>query len=416
MYKKIGFFIIDLIRGTKVLKVLSELKSKQYMPLDELVVESKLLMEAHFKLVREITPYYRNNKSYEHINKLPYLKKETVIEDTDLFISEQIKTSTIIKKRTGGSTGTPFTYYTSTKSQSYLWAGILLSWSASGYRVGDKVGMLAGSSLFKQDNFKQRMYYRLMNIHLMDANTLNSETCDVYAKSIIRNKTKFIYGYTSALFELAKFIISSGLDIRVKAVITTSEVLTLNMRSTIEKAFNCSVFDQYGCNDAGVAAFECEIHNGLHLNILRSYVAVDDKGCLHATDMTNDIMPLLNFSTGDLVELSDEECLCGRGFPLLKGVDGRTNDIIKTPAGHILHSSFFNKLFSIEKKIQTYQATYRNKQLHVNIIVLEGGSINTDAFEAAIKQKLSDTPVYFNFNEAIVKLQNGKMKNLIVGN
>ena len=51
-----------------------------------------------------------------------------------------------------------------------------------------------------------------------------------------------------------------------KAIFSTAEKLFPHMRTTIEEVFNTKVFDTYGLNDGGVSAFECQNHNGMHMN------------------------------------------------------------------------------------------------------------------------------------------------------
>ncbi|SFU63013.1 hypothetical protein [Nitrosospira multiformis] len=89
-----------------------------------------------------------------------------------------------MRKKTGGSTGEPLVFYTGTQSQSYLWAGIPLSWRAAGYRLGEPVAFLAGSSLF-DTGFKESVYYKLMNIKLFSAFELSDERLQAYTKELI---------------------------------------------------------------------------------------------------------------------------------------------------------------------------------------------------------------------------------------
>lgn len=87
----------------------------------------------------------------------------------------------LFKKTTGGSTGEPFAYYTTSELQSYLWAGIILSWEVAGYKLGEKVAFFAGSSLIKQ-GIKHKLFYKLLNADLLYASPLNDEVMQAYAK------------------------------------------------------------------------------------------------------------------------------------------------------------------------------------------------------------------------------------------
>ena len=49
-------------------------------------------------------------------------------------------------------------------------------------------------------------------------------------------------------------------------------------------------------------------------------------------------MPIIRYRTGDMAQLGTENCLCGRGLPLLKKVEGRQTDFIVTPDKRVIHA------------------------------------------------------------------------------
>jgi phenylacetate-CoA ligase len=54
-------------------------------------------------------------------------------------------------------------------------------------------------------------------------------------------------------------------------------------------------------------------------------------GEIVVTDLLNYGMPFIRYAMGDMGILTDEQCPCGRGLPLLKKVTGRTGDLLYTP-------------------------------------------------------------------------------------
>ena len=54
------------------------------------------------------------------------------------------------------------------------------------------------------------------------------------------------------------------------------------------------------------------------------------------TDLANYGMPFIRYKVGDLAVPSDKICPCGRGFPLLERVEGRTADYLVTPDGMLI--------------------------------------------------------------------------------
>ena len=170
----------------------------------------------------------------------------------------------LVRKKTGGSTGEPFVYVTGARAHSYLWAAILLSWRVAGYRLGEPVAFLAGSALFGAGG-KQRLYYRLMNVRLLSAFDLSAARLAQYAVTVAR--CRLLYGYASAIHRLAQHLLTSPVRpaFALRGIVCTAEVLTDTMRGDIEQAFGVPCFNQYGCNDAGVSAYECERRSGFHL-------------------------------------------------------------------------------------------------------------------------------------------------------
>ena len=142
---KLGLYLIDLLRGTSIMKALKELHAQQYLPPNELEAISRNRLENLFQAAKRTVPFYKNFNSYR---ELPVLSKKIVLDRYQDFFSLPIQKG-MSKKTTGGSTNEPFAYYTTKMSVSYMWAGILLSWETTGYKPGDKVIFLAGSSLIK---------------------------------------------------------------------------------------------------------------------------------------------------------------------------------------------------------------------------------------------------------------------------
>ena len=92
--------------------------------------------------------------------------------------------------------------------------------------------------------------------------------------------------------------------------------------------------------------------DGYHLNIDHLVVEVlnDDaqesaEGDIVITDLHNYGMPLVRYKNGDRGVLGKEACKCNNPLPLLKSVNGRKLDMIKTADGRSLAGEFFPHLF-----------------------------------------------------------------------
>lgn len=407
----IGFRIIDLIRGTNAVTLFNNLKNTQFNGAELLKRQSEKYLEDLWEEVKTVDYY----SGFNDLKDLPVLSKDLIKKEPNSFLNNKIKKKDWIRKKTGGSTGIPFVYYTSKKSQSYLWAGIWLAWDAAGWNPNDKVVFLAGSSIIGR-GWKQKIYYRLMNVIPLDSFDMSSTKMNHYLDLLKNKNIRFIYGYANAIYHLAKYNVEHDVSVKLQSVISTAENLTPIMRKTIEDSFDCEVFNQYGCNDAGLSAFECNKHRGLHVINSRAHIEVVNEELI-STDIANNVMPMIRYNSGDRVQLSTNSCECGRGFPLITEIYGRSNDIIRNAeTGAIIHSEFFNHLFREDPEIYTYQIKVNPISIQINIITIEKTAEKVqseDFFKKIITEKTGYKSVSVKYNKELVTSENGKVKSII---
>lgn len=408
--RKTKFALIDLLRGTSIMKVLKELRTQQYLPPAALQSIRQERLNRLLRLAVTTTGYYKNFKRYED---LPVLTKDMITERFNDFFSISDK-SKLIRKTTGGSTGIPFAYYTTKKSQSYMWAGIILSWEMTGYKPGEKVVFLAGSSLFKS-GWKHRLFYKLLNVDLLYASPLSDEVMHKYAETIRKNKAAVLYGYSYAINTMAEYLNRVGDHSfpNLKGIVCTAELLTDSARQKIERAFGVPVFDQYGCNEGGISAFECE-HKKKHLISTRALCETDENGVLYSTDLVNDGFIMMKYNTTDIVEFSDEPCACKRSFPVIKKMVGRLNDVVVDMDHKVLHASFFGIALSKDSTIHQYQVTFNGYSLNLNIhSAHHNKDYYTDKYIPLIQKYARFDSYTVSMNAPFEKTPNGKHREVV---
>jgi phenylacetate-CoA ligase len=359
-------YIIDLLRGTHILKAFRELKVQQYYSKEQLEEIKTAKFNRIFSIAKKSAPYYKDCKSYED---LEILTKDKIRKHFSEMVST-IYRKKIYKKPTGGSTGTPLTYLITTTTQSHHWAGILLSWDVAGYKLGDKVAFIAGTSLFRS-SFKHDVFYKLLNIEIYSTYTLNNENILSYIKRLQKTRAKIIYGYATAVDIIATYINKNGPFFfpHLKGIVCTAEVMTEKNRENIERAFHVKVFNQYGCGEAGVSAFECE-HQHMHLIDVDCKYEVDDEGNLLAFNLMNEAFIIMKYFTGDRIEFETENnCACKRHFPVLKNIEGRSYDIVTDSNNKVLHAAFFNILFRPDESIKQFQILFDKKTITIYLNV-----------------------------------------------
>ena len=201
---------------------------------------------------------------------------------------------------------------------------------------------------------RARLRRLVMRNILIGAWDLSDKNIKDAIKRLNKEKPTFLRGYTSPIYFFAKFIDQEGinLEFELTGISTTAEPLFDFQRRTIEKAFHCEVFDQYGCGEVNSMGFECEEHMGLHIPIERVYIEfLDEKdsspvseektGRIVVTSLDNYGMPLIRYDTNDLGIRRDCFCSCGNKLPLMESIVGRTIDMIRLPNGNVLFGGFF---------------------------------------------------------------------------
>ncbi|NLC14635.1 MAG: phenylacetate--CoA ligase family protein, partial [Chloroflexi bacterium] len=185
-----------------------------------------------------------------------------------------------------------------------------------------------------------------------------------YVEALWKYKTVWLTGYAVSFYLLACYILEQQIEVPpLKAVITTSEKLTNQMRTVMEKAYRCKVYEEYSTVESALFASECE-HGKLHVSpdvgiveILRpdgTECEPDEVGEVVATCLFRSYQPLIRFRLGDLAAWDPEPCPCGRQMPVIKEVVGRVEDVVTGPDGRQLvrfHGIFTDQPNIIEGQI-----------------------------------------------------------------
>jgi phenylacetate-CoA ligase len=408
----VRFFVIDLIRGTQIRKVLRELHAEQYYSKEQLEEITGNRLNRLFETAKSTTEYYRKFNNYSEV---PVITKDGVRDNFNQLISSGYQ-GKMFSKGTGGSTGRPLLFLTTLESRSYLWACLILAWESAGYHLGNKVAFIAGTALSKS-NFSNRVFHWLLNTDFYSAYTLDEDNIRKYLVKLKRTKAKVIFGYASAINEIAHYIKRNEAfslpDLR--GIVCTSEVLSDSCRVNIEEAFKVEVFNQYGCFEAGISAFECE-HHRLHLISTKCKYEIDKNGNLYSTDLINNAFIMMRYSTGDRIELAEEKtCSCNRNFPVIEKVIGRISDVIVDAEKNVVHAAFFGNLFRDDGRVRQYQILYNKKglTLYLNVELPASYDDYYDKYMTTIKKYLQFEEYQLVLNAPFIKAENAKHKYII---
>jgi phenylacetate-CoA ligase len=309
----------------------------------------------------ENTDYYRNlfNKlgiapndiqTIEEVRKIPPLTKEIIMNNFNDLMPKNISKIHHKKTSTGGSTGDPLVYLLDNQSWSFSVANNILNWERTDYRYGEKYIALGSTSLLvnEKSSIKHRLYYRFKNKIGLNGMNMSDQVCKNYSEFIKRNGVKYLYGYASSIYLLAKYIIKANEKLDINACFPTSEILTDNFRETIKKAFNCVILNGYGAHDGGITAFEHE--KGIFevgYNCIINFNKIDSEGRTKVllTDLLNFAMPLINYEIGDELVKRDSGSSNSFNGQVFSSVLGRSSDVIELENGNVITGPGFTVLF-----------------------------------------------------------------------
>ena len=174
---------------------------------------------------------------------------------------------------------------------------------------------------------------------------LADDTIGAYLDALDAHAPVYVIGYPSALTTLARGALAlQRKPGSLRLAITNGESLSSAQRLLIEQGLGVIVRDTYGM--AEIAAAGCESETGrMHLwpevgplevlDALGAPVAPGTSGRAIATGIVNRAMPLVRYEIGDHVTMApeDESGPPGPALPILASIDGRKDDVIRTPDG-----------------------------------------------------------------------------------
>ena len=291
-------------------------------------------------------------KTSADLQRLPPLTKRLIQANFD-DLTARVSVPGTRQASTGGSTGEPLRFLTTSDVKAWHDAAKLRFWRYAGLELGTRHALMWGSTfdLKRLQSGSARLERFLGRQLLLDAHTLSEERLDAYAARLVRYRPRVIHGYAQTVHAIARHLLARGISVpTVRSVITSAETLYPQHRAVIEKAFGCKVFNRYASRETALEVQECERHEGMHISIDTAILeVVDDEGRrveegasgkLLVTDLTNFAMPLIRYQIEDVGVATREFCSCGRPFPMIKSIEGRVSDQVILGDGRMIHPLF----------------------------------------------------------------------------
>lgn len=173
----------------------------------------------------------------------------------------------------------------------------------------------------------------------------------------------YVNGVVSRQLALAQ-IESDREPIKIEQLLTVSDRIDPQLRTLVKEVFGARIVDRYSSEEFGYIAFQCPVHDHLHVCSPSLIVEVVDEngiGCdvgvpgrVLVTSLHNFAMPLIRYDIGDIAELG-EPCDAGINWPVLNQVNGRLRDSVTLPNGEFHLVTFFDSKMLGLRKLRDFQ-------------------------------------------------------------
>ncbi|MFW6102670.1 MAG: phenylacetate--CoA ligase family protein, partial [Chloroflexota bacterium] len=349
---------LDILRGTHAMRSFLELEETQWWPRERI---DRLQSERLQRLVHhayERVPYYRavmeelgvrpeSISTPADLSLLPVLTKADVRAHSSHLLARGFPHKELLLGQTGGSTGTPLTFYSSRQARWSNGTGRslrALTWA--GVYPGDSTVIIA--KRHRPGPVRTPPFHRIVGLvtgeTLEDCTTLSDATLPGVVQRLARQRPRALRGYASAMCIIADFIRESGMPVpETGAIVVGGEQLFDEQRALLREVFELEPFSKYSSFENYDIAMECESHSGMHVAAEDLIVEIVDdeghpvppgtEGRLLVTNLHEYGMPLTRYDTDDQSSFATGSCECGRSLPRLRAVTGKTGNTIYTASG-----------------------------------------------------------------------------------
>lgn len=363
--------------GRSFARILAELQNAQWLPGDELQRRSAIRLSQLLRHAAENVPFYREAyrrrslsptalSSTEDLRVLPVMTK-TAYRDGAAgdFVADNVPAFRRQERATSGSTGQPFAFAIDRQAAPVIFASHLFydSWFDLGpfdryIRIVSPPAASPGLPPETPLGFRLRQAISARLQRLYEARTqqriwvwgVDEARADEIWHRLEAFRPAYVMGYTSTLAELADVLTRRRrrLPRPLRAVVAIGETLSAPRKRAIERYFAAPIVNRYGLREFGSwSAQSCTASaDRFHVNtelVVCEVVREDgspaepgEVGRVVLTDLFNYARPFIRYDTGDLGAIDPVPCSCGRKFPLLGPIEGRSTECVRTPSGKMI--------------------------------------------------------------------------------
>ena len=366
----------------------------------------------------------RSIKTIEDLQQLPVTTKDDLQKNNDDFLCVP-RNKIIDYCTTSGTLGDPVTFGLTDKDLDRLAYNEAISFDVAGIKEGDVVQLMTTIDR----RFVAGLAY-FLGLRKLGAGVIRvgAGIPQLQWDSILKYKPNYLITVPSFLLKLIEFAETHGIDYNnsgIKGAICIGEPLrnqdfSMNILSKkITEKWNIQLFSTYASTEMSTAFTECEYFKGGHhhpeliitevLNDDNLPVKTGESGELTITTLGVEGMPLIRFKTGDIVQLHNEPCECGRNTLRVGPVLGRKQQMIKYK-GTTLYPPAMHDVLNHFDRVENHLIEISTNDLGTDEIVIKIASINASEellheIKDYFRAKLRVTPkIEFSSSEDLHKI------------
>ena len=375
MLDRLAVAVANVVIGPVFEESLASFKRAEQLSVEERRARTQGRLSPLLQHAAERVPFYIETyrqlglapgdlRTVDDLQRLPWVGKADHRRlGTTYFTAQNLPTARRVPERTSGSTGQPFEFFHDAAAAPVQIASHIFADTWFGLQPFDRSVRIRAPRPTKSlsDPFswrhlrvtartRLRDWYEAWTQLKLSAVEISQGTSSILCDRIDAFHPAYITGYTSAVAQLASVLLTSGRKLAhpVRGVITEAEPLTAEREQVIREFFGAPIGNRYGPREFGYYnAVSCPNDSQrLHINTevtVWETVREDgmparcgETGRVLLTDLHNYVMPFIRYDTGDLAVVGPEQCSCGRGFPVIAHLEGRSHECLRTVAGHLI--------------------------------------------------------------------------------
>lgn len=319
--------------------------------------------------------------SQEDFEKLPFSSKDDLRNAYPLGIQAVPEEEVVRIHSSSGTTGKPVIIPYTAKDVDDWAIMFARCYETAGITNKDRIQITPAYGLWTAGIGFQLGAERLgaMTVPMGPGNT------DKQLQMMIDLKTTVLTATSSYALLLAEEINKRGLrdKIHLKKGVFGSERWSKKMREYIRNELGVELYDIYGLTEIygpGIG-ITCEKEQGIHYWDDYVYIEIinpetgdpvpdGETGEIVITTLVKEGAPLLRFRTHDLSRIIPEKCSCGRSYPRLDTIGGRSDDMFKVRGVNMFPKQVEELLQDVDGVLSEYNITIAHDDDHNKDIMI----------------------------------------------